>query len=122
MDTTQYREALEAEKLALEGQLNKVGAETEAGVWVPTASELAVDQADQNEVADATEDSNEHVALVSDLSARYRNVMRALRKIEEGTFGLDELDGQPIEEDRLAANPAARTRKANMEREGELEE
>ncbi|NBD74230.1 hypothetical protein GVX82_04305 [Patescibacteria group bacterium] len=123
MDTTPYQEALEAERVALEAQLREVGVQTEpgSGVWIPSASDLAVDQADPNEVADAAEESSEHVALVTELSARYRNVLRALKKIEEGTYGVDELDGEPIEEDRLHANPAARTRKANLEREDELE-
>ena len=43
-----------------------------------------------------------------------------LKKIEAGTFGVCEISGEPIEEDRLDANPAARTNKANINNEADL--
>ncbi|MBP9668768.1 MAG: TraR/DksA C4-type zinc finger protein [Candidatus Pacebacteria bacterium] len=48
-------------------------------------------------------------AIVEELEARYKNVLHALQKIEEGTFGMCEVGGEEIAEDRLMANPAART-------------
>lgn len=120
MDTQKYKQQLEDEKAQLTEQLGEV-ATLSGGEWIPKASQLVVDQADQNEVADAMEEGEEHIALTHELRARFANVERALAKIEAGTFGVDEFDGEPIEEDRLNANPAARTRKANMERENELE-
>jgi DnaK suppressor protein len=51
---------------------------------------------------------------VSTLQARLSDVNRALDKIEAGTFGSCEVSNEPIEADRLEANPAARTNKANM--------
>lgn len=124
MNTDTYKQKLEAEKAQLEQELKSIGIETDAesGDWIPRASELAVDQADTNEVADSMEDAGEHLALLNDLEPRYKNILHALKKIKDGTFGKDELDGEPIEEDRLEANPAARTRKANIEREEELTE
>ena len=119
-DFETYRARLEKEQSELVDELTQVGVEVEGG-WVPKGSDLKVDQADVSEVADSMEDASEHVALVEDLNVRYQNVVRALAKIDAGTYGKDEFDGEPIEEDRLQANPAARTRKANMEREGELE-
>jgi len=38
---------------------------------------------------------------------RLANVERALRKIEEGTYGLSDLSGEPIALDRLNATPDA---------------
>jgi Tfp pilus assembly PilM family ATPase len=43
-----------------------------------------------------------------------QEVMTALTKIEEGTYGTCEVSGDEIETDRLEANPAARTCKAHM--------
>ena len=45
-------------------------------------------------------------------------MVRELKKIEEGSFGVCEINGDKIEEDRLLANPAARTCKKHL---GELE-
>ena len=46
--------------------------------------------------------------------------MRALQKIKAGAYGVCEISGEPIEVERLAANPAARTTLANADREKEL--
>ena len=40
--------------------------------------------------------------------------------IEKGTYGICEISGQPIEAERLKANPAARTSQANQEKEAQL--
>jgi RNA polymerase-binding transcription factor DksA len=41
--------------------------------------------------------------------ARLTDVKDALAKIDAGTYGICETSGEPIEEARLRANPAART-------------
>jgi RNA polymerase-binding transcription factor DksA len=48
------------------------------------------------------------------LEGRRTDVKEALDKIEEGRFGICEECGEKIEEDRLEANPSARTCKAHM--------
>ena len=40
----------------------------------------------------------------------------ALEKMEKGTYGICEVCNKPIEEDRLEANPAAKTCKEHMNR------
>jgi len=124
MNTEHFKEKLEEEKARLDHDLQELGVHNpdDEGAWTPRPSELEVDQADRNEVADKVEESNENIAVLSNLRVRYKNIHRALAKIENGTYGIDELDGEPIEEDRLEANPSARTRKANIERESELED
>lgn len=114
---------LEEERASLYTELEKIGTEVdrETGVWEPVASTLKVNQADLNEVADAAEDSDDNIAMVAELGTRYQNIVRALKKIEDRTFGICEIAGEPIEEDRLEANPAARTCKAHMEDETALE-
>jgi len=76
--------------------------------------------ADDNVEADSVEDWNTRRAIVANLHTRYRNINRALAKISTGTYGICEISGEPIEPDRLAANPAARTCKAHMSDEGSL--
>jgi|AntRauTorckE6833_2_1112554.scaffolds.fasta_scaffold00494_14 RNA polymerase-binding transcription factor DksA len=77
-------------------------------------------EADANVEADLVEDWNERRASLSELETRYQNIKRALRKIEDGTFGVCEISNEPIEEDRLEANPAARTCKAHLDQEQDL--
>jgi len=66
-------------------------------------------------VADRTEEYDERRATLATLEGRYNNIRLALKKITDGNYGICEVSGEPIEEDRLEANPAARTCKAHME-------
>lgn len=70
--------------------------------------------ADPNEAADKIEEYNEHRAITGELEIRYNDIRAALQKIEGGKFGICEVSGEQIEEDRLEANPAARTCKSHM--------
>ena len=72
------------------------------------------DSADPNETADNIEEFEENTAVLKELEIRYNNIKDTLAKIEEGKFGICEISGEPIEEDRLIANPAARTCKKHM--------
>ncbi len=88
--------------------------------WVPVPAAGESDESDTDLVADAVEDSDERQALVATLEGRYNNLVRALVKIANGTYGMCELGEHPIEADRLEANPAARTCKAHMNDESSL--
>jgi DnaK suppressor protein len=46
---------------------------------------------------------------VKELEARHTDVADALEKMDEGVYGLCEECDEPIDLDRLQANPAART-------------
>jgi RNA polymerase-binding transcription factor DksA len=54
---------------------------------------------------------------VAELELRLKDINDALNKIEraDGSYGKCETSGEMIEEDRLMANPAARTCKLHME-------
>lgn len=90
------------------------------GDWeaVPTGSDVG--EADENVEADVVEEWNERRATLAELETRFNNIKRALKKIEDGTFGICEISGETIESDRLEANPAARTCKAHMNEEHNL--
>ena len=47
-------------------------------------------------------------------------ILKALEKIEKGEYGTCEVCAAEIEEDRLEANPSARTCKAHVDEEGGL--
>ena len=71
--------------------------------------------ADLNDVADRTEEYDARRAELAVLENRWNEVRAALKKIAVGTYGICEISGEPIEEDRLDVNPAARTCKEHMD-------
>jgi len=90
--------------------------------WIATPEGVNIGESDPNVGADRVEDWDERRATLSTLETRYNNVVRALKKIEDDTYGLCEIGNEPIEEDRLEANPAARTCKTHMNNESELKD
>lgn len=68
-----------------------------------------MEEADLNSEADGVEDWNERNATVTQLETTYRNIVRALKKIEHNTFGICEICEEPIAPQRLAILPTART-------------
>jgi DnaK suppressor protein len=116
INTTLYKEKLEAEKKRLESELPSIAQRkegTQSWEAVGTITDESID-ADPNEVADKLEEFETNQAIVDSLKIELRDVNDALEKIEKGNYGLCEEGGEEIEQDRLDANPAARTCKAHM--------
>ena len=114
MQTNQYKELLEKEFELLEKELKGLGKvnPNNSEDWVATeSSEMKAndDRSDENDNADELEELGERNAILSDLEIRYQNVKKALKRIEEKTFGKCEICGEKIETARLQANPAATT-------------
>jgi DnaK suppressor protein len=117
MDTSHYKEKLQTEKDLLIKELRKIGGiknEKNPDDWEARPSNLDIQQADPNEVADKIESYEGNTAIVSKLEQNLREIDEALVKIEKGTFGICEECGQKIETDRLEAHPSAKTCKAHM--------
>lgn len=121
-DTTTAKNQLEQELAELEKELQSLGVQNPdtPADWIPTPSAAPVSTADENVVADRSEDWQERRGTLDLLETRYNNIKRALQKIAAGEYGVCEVGGEAIENDRLAANPAARTCKAHLEEEANL--
>lgn len=105
-----FRAALEAEKTKLEAELGGRGRIVdETGDWQGTSGDMETTAIDPNEVADQIEELSSNTSIVEELESRHKDVVRALEKMEEGTFGVCEGNGENIAIERLRANPAART-------------
>lgn len=117
-----YEDILLAEKVKLEEDLATVGRKNpdNPGDWEATEIETEAIKSDENDTADSIDEYENHSAILKQLEARLAEVLLALRKIEDGTFGVCEVSGEPIEEDRLEANPAARTSKLHLGEEGQI--
>lgn len=124
MDTTRFKQKLEGELATVESELKSVGVQNPQNPndWEATERKMDVMSAvaDPNEAADKQEEYVENRAIVGQLEIRYNNIKRALQKIDAGTYGICEISGHSIEEDRLEANPAARTCKQHMGEEKSL--
>lgn len=117
MNTDIYKTKLEEEKKILEDELASMGKlDKETGEWEATPPAQSAPEADEIDMADRTEDYEERSAITDTLDQRLDDINNALQKIETGKYGICEVCGNPIEEDRLEANPAARTCKACMEK------
>jgi RNA polymerase-binding transcription factor DksA len=122
-DYTTHKNALEAGLKELKEELEKIGVNNpdDPSEWKAKSPDMQIMEADRNEAADRSEELQANVSVINELGTRYTNVVRALEKIENGTYGICEIGGEKIEEDRLTANPAARTCKKHMEEEASLE-
>ncbi len=113
MNTDTFKTALAEEKRRLVGELKKIGRNVGSDDWAAT-SPTEIDTADDIEMADKLEELETNDAVVGELEKQLKDVDDALAKIDDGTYGTCETCGAQIEEDRLNANPAARTCKAHM--------
>jgi DnaK suppressor protein len=115
INTKHFKEKLETEKKLLEEELGAIALfNTETNMWEATPDQDMIGEIDDNDAADRFEDFEERTSMVTTLQARLIDINDALKKIENKTFGKCEISGEPIEADRLEANPAARTNKAHM--------
>jgi RNA polymerase-binding transcription factor DksA len=118
MDTTPFKVRLEEHLARLTAELSAIAshdAHTDDWEALPVGADQA--EPDQNDEADVVEEWNERRAVVAALEMEYHDVKRALRKMSEGTYGICEVSGEPIEVERLEINPAARTCIAHREEE-----
>lgn len=78
---------------------------------------LDVDAADEAEIADGLQNFHIRAEEEMTLEKRYRDVHAALLAIELGSYGFCIECGEPIERNRLEANPAAQYCITHMEDE-----
>ncbi len=110
-DTTHFKALLLTELDAITEELKTLGVHNPENKhdWIATPIDTDTAEADENTSADHAEDLEERTAILADLEKRYNETLLALEKIENNTYGICEISGEPIEEDRLLANPSART-------------
>ncbi|HWB34298.1 MAG TPA: TraR/DksA C4-type zinc finger protein [Candidatus Paceibacterota bacterium] len=94
-------------KQKLEKELKTLNAQIKDNERIPGQEDESATESD--EVADKIEDMEEEEEENTTLTARRADVEAALEKIANGTYGICEVCGGPIEEERLEADPAAKT-------------
>ena len=116
LDTNHFKEALTKEVEVLESELKTVGRKNpdNKSDWEAVEGDVVTDTAEDGDVAEGIEEYENNSAVLEQLEIRLREVKDALTKIEEGKYGICEKGGEEIEQDRLEANPAAKTCKKHM--------
>ncbi len=118
-NTDIFKEKLLEEQAMVEKELAGVGRinPNNPGDWEAVGGDSNNESSDPTDVADTIETYEENTGIVKQLEIRLNEIKGALKRIEGGTFGTCEIENEPIEEDRLMANPAARTCKKHVNQE-----
>jgi RNA polymerase-binding transcription factor DksA len=96
-----------ADKERLEEELSKFASKTTDGDY---KTEFPDDIGnEQGENAIEVEEYADKLALEKSLESQLKDVIDALKKMEDGTYGKDEETDEDIDLERLRAYPAART-------------
>ncbi|MEI7719712.1 MAG: TraR/DksA C4-type zinc finger protein [bacterium] len=113
----QFKKRLEEELKLVEGELSSLGKQDpkNPNEWDATSSDIDQSATESDEIADREEQLEENKGEIDALEPQRENILKALEKIEQGTYSTCDVCGEEIEEERLEANPSARTCKAHME-------
>jgi DnaK suppressor protein len=105
-DLEEFRSALERERRELQAQLS----ELEESSFSTPQSDISGEMAFDEEYADsgtATFERERDLSLENNIRDLLAKTGRALERLDEGTFGICERCGKPIEKARLKALPYA---------------
>jgi len=109
MDTEPFRNALEAEKQRVESLVHDLRHELGDASETDGAGELAAYDQHPADNASDTFEREKDLSILEGLEHELAEIEAALERIENGTYGIDESTGEPIEPERLEAMPTART-------------
>ena len=115
-NTEHYKKLLERELKLLETDLKTVGRINPDNPkdWEPTPPKNGTMGAEPEELAEKMDEYEENTAVLKQLEIKYNEVKEALARTYDGTFGHCIVCKKDIEDDRLEANPAAKTCKEHM--------
>src|SRR3954447_15256670 len=107
MDLDHARDRITEEQARVQGLIEGLRAD----LAPPDGSADSQDDHDQS-AADGGTDTFERekdLSILEELESELAELEAALRRIDEGTYGVDEVTGAPIDPERLDALPATRT-------------
>jgi RNA polymerase-binding transcription factor DksA len=117
-NSTVLREKLENQLKVVVAELSTIAIHNPlTDDWEVTLRNEEIGEPDSDLQADVAEAADEQVSTLAELENHYTAIIRALKKMDAGTYGVCEISGEAIEPERLAINPAARTCIAHREEE-----
>jgi RNA polymerase-binding transcription factor DksA len=103
----EMKQKLLEEKKRIEKSLGRFAKPTEGEGAYETQFEDIGREPEDN--AHEVETYQTDISLEKTLEGRLEEIIQALGRIEKGTYGISEVSGKPIPEDRLRAFPEAKT-------------
>ncbi|HEX2737708.1 MAG TPA: hypothetical protein VHP57_06190 [Acidimicrobiia bacterium] len=108
MDNDDAKERLIREKERVEGLVQELRVEFGTSENEQLSELSAYDQ-HPADTATETFEREKDLSILESLEAELAELEAALHRIDEGTYGIDEKTGEPIDPERLEALPTART-------------
>ena len=108
VDPEQARKRLQEEKARVEGLIGSL----KDDVGTPESEQLSeLSDYDQHpaDVGTETFEREKDLSILEQLESQLEELQAALERIDAGTYGIDEVTGEPIVPERLEAVPTART-------------
>ncbi len=109
IDLNEQKAKLEDEVKELEKDLSTIARQTDDGDWIVNQEDMGESHADPLDTADDVEEMEERLARMVVLEKELAQAKKALTAIENGSYGVCEVSGEKIPEDRLKAQPSATT-------------
>jgi RNA polymerase-binding transcription factor DksA len=100
---------LESEKSRVQGLINEVRGELGRGSESEELSELSNYDQHPADTGSETFEREKDLSILDSLEAELDELEAALQRVDDGTYGIDEVTGEPIAPERLEAVPTART-------------
>ena len=109
VDPEQARKRVLDEKARVEGLVHNLKDELGDGSENDELSELSDYDQHPADTASETFEREKDVSILEQLEQELAELQAALERIDTGTYGIDEVTGDPIAPERLEARPTART-------------
>ena len=108
IDEGETRQRLDSEREKLQGMVAELRTETRQEANGQTAELSSYDQ-HPADLGSETFEREKDLSILESLEDELAEVEAALRRLDEGTYGIDEVTGERIDPERLDARPEART-------------
>ncbi len=104
-----FKKKLEEHKKETEKELSGVARPNlqAPGEWETTVPDMNVMVSDKNELADTFEEQENREAIENNFEKHLMSIEKALKRINEGTYGICKICNKEIDEERLEAYPMA---------------
>ena len=107
-DEAQVRERLQSERERVQGIMASLQDEVNESRDGDDSSELSGYDQHPADQGSETFEREKDLSILEGLEADLAEIEAALQRVDEGTYGVDEVTGEPIDPARLEALPTAR--------------
>ena len=108
-DAAQVRERLQSERERVQGIMASLQDEVNESRDGDDSAELSGYDQHPADQGSETFEREKDLSILEGLEADLAEIEAALQRVDEGTYGVDEVTGEPIDPERLDAVPTART-------------